>query len=1759
MALSVTALLLPTDQAAAEPSPTASASAKETKPLPPVDSAKAEAKRAGRQVEIPSLHTEGSTTYANSDGKTLSTEFYTDPIRFKRGDAWQAVDTTLVNDNGTIKPRATKAGLTLSPGGGTDLLTAKSGRDGSAIKVSAPQELPAPKLAANRAEYANAYGPGIDLAVIATPTGFRQEVVIRQRPVNPLKLPVPIQLSAGLSFDETSSGTLSLHDSTAKARHRTTEIPASLLIDASADLSVGEEGKVGKVTAAVEETTAGQALIYKPDAGFLTDPNVTYPVTLVVAASDWTELPVGNDTFINNSAYQNGYANSGAYHLQAGKTNEGTVRWRTYIRFEEIPTDSPLRGGRVTNADLILWNIASNDCGESVGSGITARRITQRWDVSTLTWSNQPTVTSEGANTEYGAYNPGCGRGYMDYEWDLYHSVNTITQAWADGQPNYGFQLTAGNESDYTNWRAYRSKEYVSSGSAHGPKLVIGYEPSTVEEIEIAYERDGLPDDELPTYEELLANQIPQTATEPQVTPITVEEAAERQQKSDQTFEVDPDTLPDEPPLTDPPTQPDTTPPTIVATVPDSNAIGVQPTTSVMAFFTEAVTDAQMVVKNADGTTIPGTTSLSPSGEILDFAPEQPLGRETTFTAQVSGAKDAAGNTMEPYSWTFTTAQSDGTAPTVTGTVPTANAADVPHDAPITVTFSENVSEVRLTVKDASDAAVQGSLVGGNGNVEWTFTPASPLAAQSAYRVEVSGAKDASGNVMAPYTWSFTTAADTPNPVPGLVAAYGMNEGSGARVADSSGQNNTGTGSGTGWADGKYGKAASFNGTSSWITVADAASLRLTTGMTLSAWVNPATVANWSTVVTKELSAGGVSYNLYAANGVSVPSGWVQTSPGGHSTVSGLSPLPVNSWSHVALTYDGTALRLFVNGEQVAQTSLSGNLYDDGSPLRIGGNAIWGEYFSGLIDEVRVYKLAQTAAQIQSDMNTPVGSSTPGPNPDPTPTPTPTPTPNPVPGLVAAYGMEEGTGTSVGDSSGQNNTGAARDTSWATGKHGKALSFNGSSSWITVQHAASLRLTNALTLSAWVNPTTVSSWRSVVMKDHAEGGAYGLYASNGTGPASWLKTDDGVHGVALGGPLPLNQWSHLAATYDGSVARLYVNGTQVAESSPFSGELVDDGGALRIGGNTAWGEYFSGLIDEVRVYNRAQTAAEIQADMNAPIGAAPAPSGAARTSAAADPTLTIEKLTVNGSRNVNGVTVASTLTPHLTTWLSNGRGAEATVEVQVAHKPTKSKKTAEGKWLIWSSRATVKPGDSMVTLQVAKDRLRAGEEVRWRVRATTAGVNGPWTTWQALDVKVSDSAAQPKVSRTEVAAATPGPLPTLPTNRLDFQKCWDNKKSNSKSTYPHGWVRDSYNWCSVRTVGKASTDKVREWCGCPTTGGWRTTYKVKGKLEFLFSVAGHTFAGGERGKPYAEIDQNNGNINSRTIKMWARVDDIKITGPSGPISFPETTDLTVNIASGAPSGMHCAPSSGGARTSTIAQWRDPANRQQYFEFVSNKNASAGPHRLSVCTFAPTLALGWQANVRTPFINTKMIDMPVRCDTSEELASYYGGCVYSAFVPTFQAPLIYGWKDGSPIMNESTDLIRRALEEPAKTDPKKTDEPKVIPGARNVGPLHRSSSQARDTSNRAQSVKYCAQLLTGGEPSPKGKDCDEYPFAATHEGSAGATTNRNVAVDFIAHDHNRSVGSKLRWFWQSYRVFGSDAADGGDRLHPFESFYVKTPN
>src|SRR5437763_17184637 len=98
------------------------------------------------------------------------------------------------------------------------------------------------------------------------------------------------------------------------------------------------------------------------------------------------------------------------------------------------------------------------------------------------------------------------------------------------------------------------------------------------------------------------------------------------------------------------------------------------------------------------------------------------------------------------------------------------------------------------------------------------------------------------------------------------------------------------------------------------------------------------------------------------------------TDPSGMQVATGPTPLALNAWTHMAATYNGSFSILYVNGAPAANQPVSGSIPPSIGPLRFGGNSIWGEYFAGRLDNIRIYNRPLTQAEIQSDMNTSVGT-----------------------------------------------------------------------------------------------------------------------------------------------------------------------------------------------------------------------------------------------------------------------------------------------------------------------------------------------------------------------------------------------------------------------------------------------------------------------------------------------------------------------------------------------------------------------------------------------------------------------------------------------------------------------------------------------------------------------------------------------------------------------------------------------------------------
>ena len=174
-----------------------------------------------------------------------------------------------------------------------------------------------------------------------------------------------------------------------------------------------------------------------------------------------------------------------------------------------------------------------------------------------------------------------------------------------------------------------------------------------------------------------------------------------------------------------------------------------------------------------------------------------------------------------------------------------------------------------------------------------SFTNTGLAAGTYYYRVT---AEDVAGNV-GPVS-NETSAVVTGGPSPGLVAAYGFDEGSGTTTADQTG-GHTGTLSNATWSTaGKYGKALSFNGTNAMVTVADSNALDLTSGMTIEGWVQPAAANDWRTLIVKE-RPGDLVYGLYSSTDANRPQSQV-TVGGTARLLDGTAQVPGGSWTHVA-------------------------------------------------------------------------------------------------------------------------------------------------------------------------------------------------------------------------------------------------------------------------------------------------------------------------------------------------------------------------------------------------------------------------------------------------------------------------------------------------------------------------------------------------------------------------------------------------------------------------------------------------------------------------------------------------------------------------------------------------------------------------------------------------------------------------------------------------------------------------------------------
>ncbi len=422
-----------------------------------------------------------------------------------------------------------------------------------------------------------------------------------------------------------------------------------------------------------------------------------------------------------------------------------------------------------------------------------------------------------------------------------------------------------------------------------------------------------------------------------------------------------------------------------------------------------------------------------------------------------------------------------------------------------------------------------------------------------------------------------------------LAAYWKLDEGTGTSAADS-GANAFSAGtltSGPTWGTGRIGSAVDFDGVDDHVLVSNPASLDDIIDVTLCAWVNPDgnDTHNYGNIVSR-YSGGAAYWDLYIDQ-VDSNLGF-GTSYNGNVYAERTSGLPTGSWTHICGVQVGTSgsgFRLYQNGSLVAATDSAGSAARSstaGMDLAIGDEPGSTVAFSGLIDEVRVYRRVLSDDEIRQvySLGVPTGTDT------------------SLKGYWSFNGQDT-VGTTAYDRSGAGNDGTLTNgPTVARGKLGQGVTFDGTNDYISVGTAFDFS-TASFTLTSWVKPTNFSDFGTIIAKRDTFASndmRFGFLLYSGTGEVT-LNCGSGTTLTFDYSP-PTNEWTHLALVVTTTSTDLYANGSFSESLAGCTTYGTDATAETRIGSVPDGPDAFTGAIDEVRAYSRILSASEIGALYN---------------------------------------------------------------------------------------------------------------------------------------------------------------------------------------------------------------------------------------------------------------------------------------------------------------------------------------------------------------------------------------------------------------------------------------------------------------------------------------------------------------------------------------------------------------------------------
>ncbi len=201
--------------------------------------------------------------------------------------------------------------------------------------------------------------------------------------------------------------------------------------------------------------------------------------------------------------------------------------------------------------------------------------------------------------------------------------------------------------------------------------------------------------------------------------------------------------------------------------------------------------------------------------------------------------------------------------------------------------------------------------------------------------------------------------------------------------------------------------------------------------------------------------------------------------------------------------------------------------------------------------------------------------------------------------VVGAWLFEENTGNTAKDSSGKGNDGDIQGApKLVNGRFGKALEFDGQGDHIIIKDSDSLDL-NEMTVAAWLNLSAYTDDQRVITKEEGTSDPYTAYSLQISGAGDtkleFRPTLNGARQrIETGADVPLNVWTHVAATYDGSEVVLYLNG-EIDKQTPATGEMMVNDKDLWIGASEFYTpRFFSGTMDDAVLFSVALSQNEIK-------------------------------------------------------------------------------------------------------------------------------------------------------------------------------------------------------------------------------------------------------------------------------------------------------------------------------------------------------------------------------------------------------------------------------------------------------------------------------------------------------------------------------------------------------------------------------------